>query len=116
MTTRFRFRFARLLVGFPLLALGASLPLISFLPWAFYVAGCTLALLGGWILARGLRYPFTGVGFALVGFPLLLFAMRPGSFDFLTRFGFEPGGLFVTRLTSCILSTLVLCASFQDDE
>jgi len=66
-----KFKFLRLLIGFPILVAGVALPCVDTWPWVFYFLGMMVALVGGYILTRSFNYELCGIGFAIIGFPLL---------------------------------------------
>lgn len=111
-----KLKFLRLLIGLPILVLGTCLPLIDFWPWFFYIAGCIIALVGGYILTRIFDYSLSGIGFVLVGFPVFLFSMRPNAFESLAQFSADPPTILITRFAACLFGIICLFASFHEDK
>jgi len=110
-----KLKFLRLLIGFPVIIIGTSLPLIDAMPWIFYFLGLMIALIGGYILTRSFNYELSGIGFVIIGLPLLLFAMRPTSCQFLAVLGADPTTILITRFAACLVALICVFASFHDD-
>ena len=110
-----KLKFLRLLIGFPVIVVGTSLPLIDAWPWVFYFLGLMVALIGGYILSRSFDYDLCGIGFVLIGLPLLLYAMRPNSCQFLAAIGADPTTILITRFAACLVALICVFASFHDD-
>lgn len=110
-----KFKFLRLLIGFPIIVAGVALPCVDTWPWVFYFLGMMVALVGGYILTRSFDYELCGIGFAIIGFPLLIYSMLPGAYQFLSHLGADPSVILVTRFGACLIALICLFASFHED-
>jgi hypothetical protein len=110
-----RFKFLRLLIGFPVIFAGISLPLIGAWPWFLYFLGLMIALIGGYILTRSFDYSLSGIGFVIIGLPLLLYSMRQTSYQFLSAIGGDPTTIIIIRFGVCLTALIIVFASFHDD-
>jgi|GEM_PF-4985944 len=91
---------------------GTLLPLVPVWPSVCYFIGLCVALLGGFLFTRGFDYQLCGIGFALPGAPLFMFAMLPGSLHFLASLEVDPAAALVARLSACLCAIFCYFAAF----
>ena len=107
-----KFRLLRLVIGLPLFILGMGVATVHSGSVFWYVSGCIISLIGGYIVSRTVNYSLTGIGFALVGVPVFFLSMLPDAYCWS---GFEPLTIFAIRLFASLLGSLMTFAVMNDE-
>lgn len=100
------------LIGFPIFFAGAMIPYMG--SNVAYFIGAFLALVGTFIVSRGIKGDMGGIGFAIIGFPIFFFSMSPTSYAWLYGIIDTPAVFFV-RLSACFVGGIMAFMCFTDD-
>lgn len=107
-----RFRLARTVVGLPLFVVGNVVSMIT-VGWLFwYLLGCMISLVGGYVISRMVNYSLNGIGFAFMGLPMFFLSMLPNAYSWT---GFETPTVFAIRLFMSFIGALMLFASVNEE-
>ena len=107
-----KFRLLRTITGLPLFILGNLVVMIPYGWILWYLLGCMVSLIGGYIISRMVNYTLTGIGAALTGIPIFFLSMLPHAYLWT---GFEYLTVFAIKLVMSLIGVLLIFASVNNE-